>query len=166
MGRDSVTPFLEFKNKWVILLALTSNQGSNDFQMMNVANDEDMGISIQHTVDSRQEQPLFKEVLLKSQQWGTAENLMYVVGATHPEMFAEIRKIVPDHFLLVPGIGAQGGNLEEVSRAGMNNMCGLLVNSSRQIIYASSSENFAMAAAAEAKKVSEEMKKYLNKIPD
>jgi orotidine-5'-phosphate decarboxylase len=159
MGKDSVTPFLGFKNKWVILLALTSNEGSADFQML--------GSSRQSAVNSQQStaKKLFEEVLFKSQQWGTPENMMYVVGATHPEMFRDIRAMIPEHFLLVPGVGAQGGSLEEVSKAGMNKECGLLVNSSRQIIYASSKEDFAEAAAREAGKVQETMKKYLNKIP-
>jgi len=157
MGKDSVTPFLAYPNKWVILLALTSNEGSNDFQVLET--------SRQYTVDGRQgtakKSTLYKEVLYASQQWGTADNMMYVVGATHPEMFKEIREIVPDHFLLVPGVGAQGGSLEEVSQAGMNKTCGLLVNSSRQIIYASSGEDFADASRKEAKKVQVEMKKFL-----
>jgi orotidine-5'-phosphate decarboxylase len=158
MGKDSVTPFLEFKNKWVILLALTSNEGSKDFQIKE---------SIQYTVKNIQGTPkkLFEQVLLTSKQWGSPDNMMYVVGATHPEMFSDIRKIVPDHFLLVPGVGAQGGNLEEVSKAGMNKQCGLLINSSRQIIYASAGEDFAEAAGREAKKVRDEMKKFLDKIP-
>jgi orotidine-5'-phosphate decarboxylase len=153
MGKDSVTPFLEFKNKWVILLALTSNEGSKDFQMI------ESGIKNQ---ESRRR--LFEQVLLTSQRWGTAENMMYVVGATHPQMFSDIRKIVPDHFLLVPGVGAQGGDLAEVSKAGMNKDCGLLINSSRQIIYASVGEDFADAAGREAKKVGDEMKKFLETI--
>jgi len=160
MGKDSVTPFLGYKNKWVILLALTSNEGSRDFQMLVH--------SRQSTVDSQEPQTtsrLFEDVLAKSSGWGTKDNMMYVIGATHPGMFSEIRKMVPEHFLLVPGIGAQGGSLEEVSRAGMNKECGLLVNSSRQIIYASVGEDFAEAAEQEAKKVQLEMKKYLNKIP-
>ncbi|MEO8086298.1 MAG: orotidine-5'-phosphate decarboxylase [Bacteroidota bacterium] len=156
MGKDSVTPFLEFKNKWAILLALTSNEGSRDFQM-TVS-------SSQSTVDSQQpktQRKLFEEVLNKSMHWGTKENMMYVVGATHPGMFTEIRKIIPEHFLLVPGIGAQGGSLEEVSKAGMNKECGLLVNSSRQIIYASTGEDFAATAGKEAKKTHEEMSRFL-----
>jgi orotidine-5'-phosphate decarboxylase len=150
MGKDSVTPFLQFKNKWVILLALTSNEGSSDFQMIELS-------------ESREK--LFNKVLMQSQQWGNADNMMYVVGATHPEMFRKIRKILPDHFLLVPGVGAQGGSLEEVSKAGMNNSCGLLINSSRQIIYASAVEDFAEAAGREAKSVRDEMKKFLQNIP-
>lgn len=156
MGKDSVVPFLGFKEKWVILLALTSNEGSRDFQMLVH--------SQQSTVDSQEPSTrsrLYEEVIAKSSDWGTKENMMYVVGATHPGMFSEIRKIIPDHFLLVPGVGAQGGNLIDVSKAGMNKECGLLVNSSRQIIYASSENDFAAAAGREAKKVQEEMKQYL-----
>lgn len=146
MGKDSVSPFLEFKDKWVILLALTSNTGSQDFQ----------------TLSLEKGTPLYKEVLLKSQEWGTTDNLMYVVGATKAESFQEIRKIIPDHFLLVPGVGAQGGDLASVSKFGMNSTCGLLVNSSRGIIYASMGDDFADAARKEAKKLQQEMANYLN----
>ncbi|MBB6004696.1 orotidine-5'-phosphate decarboxylase [Arcicella rosea] len=146
MGEDSVKPFLEFADKWVILLAFTSNAGSKDFQTLSLTN----------------EKQLFEEVLTKSQDWGSSEQLMYVVGATKAAMLQKIRSIVPEHFLLVPGVGAQGGSLEEVSKFGMNKQCGLLVNSSRAIIYASSGEDFAEKAAQEAKKVQEEMKVYLN----
>jgi orotidine-5'-phosphate decarboxylase len=159
MGKDSVMPFLECKDKWVILLALTSNEGSRDFQMLVH--------SQQSTVDSqepRTKSRLYEEVISKSRGWGTPENLMYVIGATHPGMFSDIRKQVPDHFLLVPGVGAQGGNLEEISKAGMNKVCGLLVNSSRQIIYASAGADFAQAAAKESQVMRAEMKKYLDKI--
>jgi orotidine-5'-phosphate decarboxylase len=151
MGRDSVQPFLAFEGKWVILLALTSNVGSNDFQHLKVE------------VDGVQKS-LYEEVLMKSQEWGDSESMMYVVGATQADKLAEIRKIVPEHFLLVPGIGAQGGSLEEVSRYGMNKQCGLLVNSSRAIIYASDGEDFADRAKAEAQKVQQEMEKYLSAI--
>ena len=147
MGEDSVTPFLDFEGKWVILLALTSNVGSKDFQNLVTTN----------------EKQLFEEVLTKSQEWGNSEQLMYVVGATKANMLQSIRKIVPEHFLLVPGVGAQGGSLEEVSKYGMNNYCGLLVNSSRAIIYASSGEDFAEKAAWEAQKVQVEMQDYLAK---
>lgn len=133
MGSDSVKPFLEFKNKWTILLALTSNEGAKDFQFIRS--------------DRKQ---IFESVLEISSQWGTAENMMYVVGATKAENLAEIRKIIPDHFLLVPGVGAQGGSLEEVAKYGMNADCGLLVNSSRGIIYASDGQDFAEAARASA----------------
>ncbi len=148
MGEDSVKPFLVYPGKWVILLALTSNKGSQDFQFMEDRNGE----------------RLFEKVLKRSGEWATDEQMMYVVGATQGRMFEDIRKIVPDHFLLVPGVGAQGGSLEEVARYGMNKQCGLLVNSSRQIIYADSSEKFAEAAAREAQKVQEEMSGYLKWI--
>ena len=148
MGEDSVKPFLQYTNKWVILLALTSNKGSLDFQMLeDVAGEK-----------------LYEKVLKKSQEWGNADQLMYVVGATRGKMFEEVRKIVPDHFLLVPGVGAQGGSLEEVVKYGMNKECGLLVNSSRGIIYADKTEKFALTAAAEAKKLQEEMSQYLKNI--
>ena len=148
MGEDSVKPFLIYPDKWVILLALTSNKGSQDFQLTTDANGE----------------RLFEKVLKKSQEWATDEQMMYVIGATQAKMLEEIRKIVPDHFLLVPGIGAQGGSLEEVARYGLNSQCGLLVNSSRQIIYADSTERFAEAAHNEARKLQEEMSKYLQWI--
>lgn len=147
MGADSVKPFLEFENKWVILLALTSNQGSRDFQHL-----KSDGI------------PLYQNVLQTSQQWGSPEQLMYVIGATQAEKLAEIRKIVPDHFLLVPGVGAQGGDLETVSQYGFNSQCGLLVNSSRGIIYASGGEDFAEAAGKEAHKVQQQMGQLLHKF--
>ncbi len=145
MGEDSVTPFLSYEGKWVILLALTSNKGSHDFQL---------------TQDTDGER-LFEKVLRISQQWGNDKNMMYVVGATQGRMFEDIRKIVPEHFLLVPGIGAQGGSLEEVCKYGMNNTCGLLVNSSRAIIYADKSERFAEVAAEEAKEVQQQMEEQL-----
>ena len=141
MGEDSVTPFLGYDNKWVILLALTSNKGSHDFQL----------------TESTDREKLFQKVLRKSQEWADSEKMMYVVGATQGQAFEEIRKIVPDHFLLVPGIGAQGGSLAEVCKYGMTKECGLLVNSSRAIIYADKSENFAQAAAQAAKAVQQEM---------
>lgn len=141
MGEDSVTPFLEFDNKWVILLALTSNKGALDFQMTKDENGQE----------------LFKKVLLRSCEWGTPENLMFVVGATRAEGIGEVRKLVPDHFFLVPGVGAQGGSLEDVTNYGCNGDCGLLVNSSRGIIYASNGLDFAQRAAEEAKKLQEEM---------
>ena len=146
MGKDSVTPFLDFKNKWVILLALTSNSGSQDFQIHEMSG-----------------MKLYEKVILESSKWGGSDQMMYVVGATHPEMFLGIRKIVPDHFLLVPGVGAQGGSLAEVSKYGMNKSCGLLVNSSRNIIYASTEKDFAKAAASAAEAIKEEMELYLNR---
>ena len=141
MGEDSVTPFLTYEGKWVILLALTSNKGSHDFQL---------------TTDTEGER-LFEKVLRKSQEWGNDQNMMYVVGATRAEMLAEIRKEVPSSFLLVPGVGAQGGSLEDVCRYGLTADCGLLVNSSRGIIYASSGEDFAQAAAAKAEEMRNRM---------
>ncbi len=146
MGEDSVTPFLQYPGKWVILLALTSNKGSHDFQL---------------TTDPDGER-LFEKVLRKSQEWGNADNMMYVVGATQGQMFEDIRKVAPDHFLLVPGIGAQGGSLEEVCKYGMTKDCGLIVNSSRAIIYADKTENFATVAAQEAKKVADQMAAVLD----
>jgi len=148
MGEDSVSPFLEYDGKWVVLLALTSNKGSHDFQL---------------TEDTQGER-LFEKVLKASQQWGAKDNLMYVVGATQGKMFEDIRKIVPDHFLLVPGVGAQGGSLQEVCKYGMIKDCGLLVNSSRGIIYASNSKDFAEAAAAKARELQQEMAVELEKI--
>lgn len=142
MGEDSVTPFLGYDGKWVILLVLTSNKGAYDFQFIK---------------DAETGEHLFEKVLKTSLDWGTDENMMYVVGATKAEMLTDIRAIVPEHFLLVPGVGAQGGSLEEVARYGLNNSCGLLVNSSRQIMYASSEADFALAARREAEKVQTEM---------
>jgi len=142
MGEDSVTPFLGYEGKWVILLALTSNKGSHDFQL---------------TEDSKGER-LFEKVLKTSQTWGTKDNMMYVVGATQGSMFEDIRKVAPEHFLLVPGVGAQGGSLEEVCKYGMiPGDIGLLVNSSRGIIYASQGEDFAEAAAAKARELQQQM---------
>lgn len=141
MGEDSVTPFLGFDGKWVILLALTSNKGSGDFQLIEDADGT----------------PLYKNVISRSSRWATDKEMMYVVGATQGKLFEEIRKVAPTHFLLVPGVGAQGGSLEEVCRYGMTEDCGLIVNSSRGVIYASSGTDFAEAAAAEAKKLAEQM---------
>lgn len=147
MGKDSVSPFLEFDNKWVILLALTSNQGALDFQFLR----NDSGKN------------LFENVLVKSQEWGTSENMMYVVGATRGEAIGEVRKIIPNHFLLVPGVGSQGGSLQDVAQYGLTNECGLLVNSSRGIIYASEGEDFAEKAKEEAVKLQKEMALILDK---
>ena len=149
MGEDSVKPFLTYDGKWVILLALTSNKGAFDFQF---------------TEAKESGERLFETVLRTSSQWGNADNMMYVVGATKADMLADVRRLVPDHFLLVPGIGAQGGSLQEVARHGMNAQCGLLVNSSRQIIYASSEADFADKARAEAQRVQAEMKELLKTI--
>lgn len=144
MGEDSVTPFIKYEGKWVILLALTSNKGAFDFQFM-----EENG------------EKLYERVLKVSQQWGNKDNMMYVVGATKAEMLGGIRKIVPDHFLLVPGVGAQGGSLEEVAEYGMNSHCGLIVNSSRGIIFADTTENFAVRAGEEAHKLQQDMERLL-----
>ena len=146
MGEDSVTPFLTYEGKWVTLLALTSNKGAFDFQFMK---------------DAETGERLFEKVLRTSLSWGTDENMMYVVGATKAEMLTDIRSIVPEHFLLVPGVGAQGGSLAEVAKYGLNSTCGLLVNSSRQIIYASSEPDYAKAARLEAEKVQSEMEQIL-----
>ena len=148
MGEDSVKPFLEYDGKWVILLALTSNKGSHDFQL----------------TEDKQGERLFEKVLKKSQEWGTTENLMYVVGATQGKMFEDIRRMAPEHFLLVPGVGAQGGSLQEVCKYGMTKDCGLLVNSSRGIIYASTDTDFAEVAAIKAKELQEEMAVELEHI--
>jgi len=142
MGEDSVSPFLSFDGKWVILLALTSNKGAFDFQLIE---------------NKESGKKLYEEVLETSQKWGNANNMMYVVGATKAEMLADIRKIIPEHFLLVPGVGAQGGSLEEVAKYGLNKECGLLVNSSRGIIFKSTEEDFADVAMVEAKKLQEQM---------
>lgn len=146
MGVDSVTPFLDFENKWVILLALTSNAGSMDFQLIK----DETG------------KPLYQSVLEKSQQWGSSDNMMYVVGATRGDLIGEVRKVVPDHFFLVPGVGAQGGSLSDVAKYGMNSSCGLLVNSSRGIIYASQDGDFGKSARAEAQKLQQEMSRLLD----
>ena len=148
MGEDSVSPFLAYPGKWVILLALTSNKGSHDFQL---------------TADAEGER-LFEKVLRKSQQWGSNEQMMYVVGATQGRAFEDIRRIVPDHFLLVPGVGAQGGSLEEVCKYGMNSQCGLIVNSSRGIIYVDKSEQFAAASRRAAQEVQAQMAEQLKAL--
>ncbi len=147
MGADSVTPFLGYEGKWVILLALTSNKGSHDFQL----------------TEDPQGEKLFEKVLRKSQEWAGADQLMYVVGATQGKAFEDIRRIAPDHFLLVPGIGAQGGSLEEVCKYGMNKSCGLIVNNSRAIIYADTTEAFAEVAAQKAKETQQQMAAELAK---
>ena len=148
MGEDSVTPFLEYEDKWVVVLALTSNKGSHDFQLTEDKNGE----------------KLFEKVIKTSQSWGTDQNMMYVVGATQGNMFEAIRKVAPHHFLLVPGVGAQGGSLQDVCQYGMTKDCGLLVNSSRGIIYAGHGEDFADAAAKSAMKLQQEMEKELERL--
>jgi orotidine-5'-phosphate decarboxylase len=147
MGSDSVLPFLEYPGKWVILLVLTSNQGADDFQFLSAVNHE----------------RLFETVLRKSLQWGNPENMMYVVGATRASMLVKVREIVPEHFLLIPGLGAQGGDLEEVAGYGFNNRCGLIVNSSRAILYADDTEHYAEAAREKAHEVQQKMKGILGK---
>ena len=148
MGEDSVAPFLDFQNKWAIILALTSNNGSSDFQSLKGMNGR----------------MLFEQVLESSKDWGTDENIMYVVGATRAEKLLDIRKIVPDHFLLVPGVGVQGGNLQDVAKYGMNSDCGLLVNSSRSIIYAGSGYDFAEKARVEAQILQQQMAVILSNL--
>lgn len=145
MGEDSVKPFLGYEGKWVICLALTSNKGSHDFQL---------------TADADGER-LFEKVLCTAQTWGTPDQMMFVVGATQGQLFEDIRRVAPDSFLLVPGVGAQGGSLAEVVKYGMNSQCGLIVNSSRAIIYADGTENFAKVAGEKAKEVADEMATYL-----
>lgn len=161
MGEDSVKPFLSFPDKWVILLALTSNAGANDFQLSYVGTDnefENPEAQVQHVKTK-----LFERVMMKSMQWANDESIMFVVGATKAELLQGIREIAPDHFLLVPGVGAQGGSLEAVSQFGMNKDCGLLVNASRSIIFASKDTDFAQKAKQEARKMQKEMAALLQK---
>lgn len=147
MGKDSVTPFLNFENKWVIVLALTSNEGANDFQT---------------SVLEETSAPLYEKVIRAVQSWGNEDQIMFVVGATRAEQFANVRSLAPNNFFLVPGVGAQGGDLKAISKAGFNSQCGLLVNSSRQIIYAGKQEDFAVKAREEARKVQHEMEVLLS----
>ncbi len=147
MGKDSIQPYLEFKNKWSIILALTSNEGSRDFQQLSVSDDN----------------LLYQEVIKKVKDWGTRDNTMFVVGATKSELFRDIRKIIPDHFLLVPGVGAQGGSLEEVFLNGYNSRCGLLVNVSRAIIYSDVTSRFEISARQKAIEYREQMEQLLRK---
>jgi orotidine-5'-phosphate decarboxylase len=160
MGEDSVKPFLEYTNKWTILLGLTSNSGSNDFELQKIIKrieglDEGM-----HTWKN-EEKYLYEAVLQTASKWGTPENLMFVIGATQANEFTNIRKLTPYYFYLVPGVGAQGGSLKEISEKAMIKNCGLLVNASRAVIYASNGEDFADAAAKAAKEYADEMKEYL-----
>jgi len=148
MGEDSIKPFIDYENKWVILLALTSNKGSDDFQMIK---------------DTESGEYLFEQVIRKSKKWGTPDNMMYVVGATKAEMLTNIRKIIPDHFLLIPGVGAQGGSLTEVADYGITENCGLIVNSSRDIIYADATDQFAVKAGEKAQILQQEMEHILTK---
>lgn len=147
MGKDSISPFLDYKNKWVIILALTSNESFSDFQM----------------IENRNGKRLFEEVIEKTMQWGNVDNTMYVVGATRAELFKDIRKVAPNHYLLVPGVGEQGGSIQDVAKYGMNSKCGLLVNSSRGIIYADKTERFAEAARHKAHQLQQEMQEILEK---
>ncbi len=145
MGKDTVEPFLEYNNKWAILLALTSNPGADDFETLSLKN---------HRL-------LYEQIIVKSAQWGSSENMMFVAGATHPDMIKSMRTLVPDHFLLVPGVGIQGGNLEKVAENGINDECGLIVNASRSVIFSSSGKDFAQKAAEEAKKLKTQMSALL-----
>lgn len=145
MGEDSVRPFLEFEGKWTILLALTSNEGSRDFQFFEI----------------NEELSLYKKVILRALEWGTNENLMFVIGATRTDQLLEVRKLAPDHFLLIPGVGAQGGSLDEVAGMTINKDVGILINSSREIIYASNGTDFAEKAAAKAMEMSKQMDRLL-----
>lgn len=147
MGEDSITPYLTYEDKWAIVLAATSNPGSGDFQELEL----------------KENDKLYERVIKKSSEWGHADNMMYVIGATRPESLLSVRKLVPDHFLLIPGVGAQGGSLELVCKNGMNDQCGLLVNSSRGIIYAGSGKDFAKAAASAAQQVQSAMEEELEK---
>ncbi|GHT23355.1 orotidine 5'-phosphate decarboxylase [Bacteroidia bacterium] len=142
MGEDSVKPFIGYKDKWAIILALTSNTGAINFQ---------------YTEDKFSGLMLFEKIIAQSKNWGTSDNTMYVVGANRVEMLTEVRKLVPDHFLLIPGVGAQGGNLSEIAQAGLNSQCGMLVNASRSIIFADNTEEFAAAAARKAEEIQQEM---------
>ena len=153
MGEDSVKPFLQVPDKWVVLLALTSNPGARDFQNLEIAGGAADGAAL--------EKHLYEQVLRTSTAWGNADNMMYVIGATRAEFLSDVRRIVPDHFLLVPGVGAQGGSLEEVCRYGLNKDIGLLINASRSILYAGKDTDFAEAARAEAARMQQQMQAYV-----
>lgn len=146
MGKDSVSPFLDYQDKWIILLALTSNQGADDFQLIKTGNSNEY---------------LFEHIIQKSKEWGNTDNIMYVAGATRSEQITKIREIIPEHFLLIPGIGSQGGNLQDVSENGMNEKCGILVNVSRHIIYADITNKFGQKAREKAIELQNQMKKQL-----
>jgi orotidine-5'-phosphate decarboxylase len=152
MGRDSVDPFLKFDNKWAVILALTSNPSATDFETMNIVSDD---INAANT-------PLYRKVIETAMGWGTSDNIMFVAGATRPEKLGEIRQYCPNHFLLVPGVGTQGGTIAEVAKFGMNSQCGLLVNMSRNIIFAGKGKDFDSVAAEKAKEAAYEMASYLN----
>lgn len=164
MGEDSIRPFLDYKNKWTILLGLTSNEGAKDFELQKIIRKTSAGIEsaeLALDVGSRQSEYLYENVLRTASEWGTEENLMFVIGATKAEEFTNIRNITPAHFYLVPGVGAQGGSLKEISEKALTKDCGLLVNASRAVIYASSGEDFAIAAGEAAKTYAQEMQQYL-----
>ncbi|MBC7934884.1 MAG: orotidine-5'-phosphate decarboxylase [Rhizobacter sp.] len=160
MGEDSIRPFLEYENKWTIVLGLTSNKGARDFEMLKLVNDNITNITEDESASLRSEY-LYEKVMHKVAQWGTPNNLMFVVGATQATEFDNIRNILPDHFFLVPGVGFQGGSLEDISKHAMNKDCGILVNASRAIIYAGVDENFAVEAEVIAQQYQVEMKNYL-----
>ncbi|RYF87369.1 MAG: hypothetical protein EON98_00745, partial [Chitinophagaceae bacterium] len=167
MGEDSVRPFLEYKDKWTILLGLTSNAGAKDFELQKLVRETTASIESSELaldVGSHQTQFLYERVLEAASDWGTEGNLMFVIGATNPDQFINIRNLTPNHFYLVPGVGAQGGSLEEISKKAMVKDCGLLVNASRAIIFASGGEDFAEAAGTAAKWYTSEMKGYLEKL--
>lgn len=164
MGKDSVRPFLEYTNKWTILLGLTSNAGARDFELQKVIRPTTAGIEsaeLALDVATHQTEFLYERVLRQASNWGTEENLMFVIGATNPTEFINIRNITPNHFYLVPGVGAQGGSLEEISKQALTSDCGLLVNASRAVIFASSGEDYAEAAGEQAKEYAEEMAGHL-----
>jgi orotidine-5'-phosphate decarboxylase len=164
MGEDSIKPFLEYKDKWTILLGLTSNAGAKDFELQKIVHQTTAGIEsaeLALDVASHQTEYLYERVLKKASGWGTEDNLMFVIGATNPDEFTNIRNLTPNHFYLVPGVGAQGGSLKEISEKAMTKECGLLVNASRAIIYASSEENFAEVAGRVASEYAGEMASYL-----
>jgi orotidine-5'-phosphate decarboxylase len=160
MGEDSVKPFLEYKDKWTIVLGLTSNSGARNFELQKISKQTEVLDEGIHT-RKEEEKYLYEKVLETASQWGTKNTLMFVIGATQANEFDSIRKLIPDHFYLVPGVGAQGGSLQEISRKAMINDCGLLVNASRAVIYASPGEDFASAAAKVAKEYADEMQQYL-----
>ncbi len=162
MGEDSIRPFLEYREKWTIVLGLTSNPGAADFEMKKTIHEWDE-LEEGMLVRKQKISHLYERVIEKTAEWGTTENLMFVVGGTQSDEFLSIRKIIPDHFLLVPGVGAQGGSLREISQKAMTKECGLLVNASRAVIYASEKEDFAMEARAIAQQYREEMRTYLKR---
>jgi orotidine-5'-phosphate decarboxylase len=165
MGEDSIRPFLEYEGKWTIVLGLTSNPGSNDFERLKLSTPTNQQSMVPNIVQGNRSELLYERVLKVVSGWGSTENLMFVIGATQAQELAYIRSIIPDHFLLVPGVGAQGGSLQEVSKYGLNKETGLLVNASRAVIFASVAENFAEAAAIQAKAYADEMSGYLAGYP-